>query len=179
MCRCAKVSYMQLWGRTHSLISVNRVMKWHVNVRTVCPAAVCQSAGARLDALTDSRLTVLGDGVLLKLWAFPRLGATVHGCGAECSQQCTTFVRIIVVCNTASRSVRLTSLFLQDTKTVLNDYLCNKLFIIPQINQGKNEFSTVYSAAFHCQQAYIIACALTTAVRSVVDPCNIDNLRVV
>ena len=31
------------------------------------------------------------------------------------------------------------------------DYLCNKLFIIRQINQGKNEFSTIYSAAFNCR----------------------------
>ena len=27
--------------------------------------------------------------------------------------------------------------------TVLNDYLCNELFIIQQINQGKNEFSNI------------------------------------
>ena len=31
------------------------------------------------------------------------------------------------------------------------DYLCNKLFIKPQINQGNKEFSTVYSAVFNCR----------------------------
>ena len=29
--------------------------------------------------------------------------------------------------------------------------LCTKLFIIQQINQGKNEFSAIYSAAFNCR----------------------------
>ena len=36
---------------------------------------------------------------------------------------------------------------------------------IAQINQGKNEFSTIYSSAFHR--------ALMTAVQSVVEPCKI------
>ena len=37
--------------------------------------------------------------------------------------------------------------------------------IIAQINQGKNLFSTIYSAVLHR--------ALMTAVQSVVEPCNI------
>ena len=36
--------------------------------------------------------------------------------------------------------------------------------IIRQLNQGKNEFSTIYSVLFHR--------TLTTAVQSVVEPCN-------
>ena len=37
---------------------------------------------------------------------------------------------------------------------LLHRYLCNKLFIvrtIAQITQGKNEFSTIDSAAFNCR----------------------------
>ena len=38
---------------------------------------------------------------------------------------------------------------------------------IAQITQGNNEFSTIYSAAFNCRRT------LSTAVQSVVEPCNV------
>ena len=58
-----------------------------------------------------------------------------------------------------SRSVQLLKKCYLKNITVVNDVLYNK------INQGKNEFSIIYSAAFDLRG--------DAAVQSVVDPCNI------